>query len=80
MMATRYSQMSIPGTDQEEPAATDVINSPERRDGHADVDDSSGDRDGEGVGDTGLLEEGRAVVEDEVDTGELLPALQEDTS
>ena len=67
------------GTDQEKTTATDVVNGPERGDGHTDVDDSSGDRDREGVGDTGLLEEGRTVVEDKVDAGELLPCLQEDT-
>jgi len=67
-------------TNQEEATATDVVDGPERWDSHADVDDSGGDGDREGVGDAGLLEESRAVVENEVDTGELLPGLQEDTS
>ena len=57
-----------------------MVNGPERGDSHADIDNSGGDRDREGVGDPGLLEEGGAVVEDEVDTGELLPGHQEDTS
>ncbi len=57
-----------------------MVNGPERGNSHTDVDDSGGDRDCEGVGDTGLFEEGRAIVEDEVDTGELLPRLQENTS
>ena len=57
-----------------------MVDAPERGDGHSDIDDSSSDRNQEGVGDTGCFEEGRAVVEDEVDTGELLPGLHEDTS
>ena len=68
------------GTNQEETTATDMVNSPERGNGHAYVDNGGGDRDREGVGNTGLFEESRTVVEDEVDTGELLPSLQEDTS
>jgi len=43
------------------------------------VDDVGDDSDDEGVRDTGSSEEGRAVVEDEVDTGQLLPTLDEDT-
>lgn len=56
-----------------------MVHGPERGNSHTDVDDSGGNRDRERVGDAGCFEEGRAIVEDEVDTCELLPGLQEDT-
>jgi hypothetical protein len=57
-------------TNEEESTTTNVINGPEGRDGHADVDDGGGNSDQEWIGDTRIFEEGRSVVEDEVDTGE----------
>ena len=45
-------------------------------DGHDGVHDISDDGDDEGVANTGRLEKGGSVVEDKVDTGELLPALE----
>jgi len=50
------------------------------RDSHEHVDDVGGNGDQEGVTNTRILEEAGTVVEDEVDTGELLPRLDEDTS
>lgn len=67
------------GTDEEERTTTSTVNEPDTRNGHADVDDVGGNGDQERIRNTRALEEGRAVVEDEVDTGELLPSLEEDT-
>lgn len=67
------------GTDEEKTTTSDVVYSPECGDGHDDVDDVGDDGDDEGVGETGIGEEGGTIVEDEVDTGELLPTLEEDT-
>jgi len=50
------------------------------RNGHEHIDDVGGDGDQEGVTNTRILKEVGTVVEDEVDTGELLPHLDEDTS
>jgi len=68
------------GTEEQETTTSDTVNGPHSGNGHSDVDDVGGDRDDEGVLDAGVLEESRAVVEDEVDTGKLLPSLEEDTS
>lgn len=57
-------------SDEEEATATDVVDGPERGDGHTYVDNVGGDSDQEWVSDARVLEEGRSVVEDEVDTGE----------
>ncbi|CAG8604720.1 4149_t:CDS:2, partial [Acaulospora colombiana] len=67
------------GTDEQETSTSDVVDGPKGGDGHDDVDDVGGDRDRERVADTRVLEEGRAVVKDEIDTGELLPGLDKDT-
>lgn len=66
------------GTEDEKLAATDALHHPHARDSGCDVDDVGDDGEDEGVaaGDTGGQEEGGAVVEDEVDTGELLPSLE----
>lgn len=50
-----------------------------KTDGHSDVDDSGRDTDQEGVGDTRGLEESGSVVEDEVDSSQLLESLKEDS-
>ena len=51
------------GTVEEERAATEPLDTPHTRKGHEHVDDVGGDRDQEGVLDTRVLEEGRAVYE-----------------
>ena len=48
---------------EEERAATEPLDTPHTRKGHEHVDDVGGDRDQEGVLDTRVLEEGRAVYE-----------------
>jgi len=68
------------GTDQEQPPTTEPLDAPHPRKCHKHVDDVGGDGDQEGVLNTRILEEDGAVVEDEVDTGELLPRLDEDPS
>jgi len=50
------------------------------RNSHEHADDVGGDGDQEGVMNTRILEEVGTVVEDGVNTGELLPRLDEDTS
>ena len=65
-------------TDEEEAATTELVDEGQRADGDDGVDDVADDGDDEGVADAGLLEERRAVVEDEVDAGELLHRLEED--
>lgn len=62
------------GTNEEKASATELLNTVHTEGGHANIDDVGGDRDQEGVGDTGVLEEDGSVVEDEVDTGQLLPS------
>lgn len=67
------------GTDEEERTTASTVNEPDTRNSHTDVDDVGGNGDQERILNTRALEEGRAVVEDEVDTSELLPSLKEDT-
>jgi len=67
------------GTDQEQPPTTESFDTPHAGESHEHVDDINGNGDQEGAGNTGVLEEDGTVVENEVDTGELLPALNEDT-
>ena len=67
------------GTPDEDLATTEALNGPEGKRRGDDVDDVGDERDEERILDTRLLEEGCAVVEDEVDTGPLLEHLQEDT-
>jgi hypothetical protein len=75
-----FAEAHSSSTDEEQTTATDSVNCPDTRDGHSDVDDVGGDLDKEGVLDAGVLEERGAVVEDEVDTGKLLPSeLQEES-
>lgn len=74
-----FTEAHTDGTDEEKPSTTETFNTPDTREGHSDVDDVGGDRNEEGVGDTRALEERRTEVEDEVDTGELLPALERHT-
>jgi len=68
------------GTDQEQPSTTEPLDTPHTRESHEHVYDVGGDSDQEGVTDTRVLEERGTVVEDEIDTGELLPCLDEDAS
>lgn len=63
------------GTDEEERTTTSPVDEPDTGNGHADVDDVGGNGDQERILNTRALEESRAVVEDEVDTGELLPTV-----
>ena len=68
------------GAIDEQVTATDALHPVHARQGHEHVDDVGGDREEERValGRDGRGEEARAVVEDEVDTGQLLPRLKED--
>ena len=65
--------------DQEEAAATIALDAVHSRQSHEDVDDGSSDGNQETVLNTRVLEEGCAVVENEVNAGELLEGLDEDT-
>lgn len=78
-------------TANEKSPAADAVDEEDTGDGHGDVDDVRDDGDHERVGDTGLFElksasftvythESSSVVKDKVDTGELLPDLDNDTS
>jgi len=66
------------GADQEQPSAAEPFDTPHAWESREHVDDVDGDGDQEGVGNAGLLEEHGTIVDDEVDTGELLPGLDED--
>jgi hypothetical protein len=59
--------------DDEETTTADLVDKGQRADGRNGVDDITNDGNDEGVRHARRLEERRAVVEDEVDTGELLP-------
>lgn len=78
------------GADQEELAATEIVDSPHTREGGNDIDDIGDNTHHERVGDTGLSEESRSVVENElkirkfgrgthVDSGQLLPGLEKNS-
>ena len=67
-------------TDQKQPPTTEPLDTPHPGKSHEHVDDVGGDGDQEGVRNTRVLEEHGAVVENEVDAGELLPGLNKDTS
>lgn len=54
-------------TDEEKGTATELLNTPHTRQSHEHIDNASSDGNQEGVADAGALEEGGAVVEDEVD-------------
>jgi hypothetical protein len=64
------------GTPEEDGAATPFFDGVEARQGGADVDAVGDETDGEGVLEAGVLEELGAIVENEVDAGELLQGLQ----
>ena len=68
------------GADQKQPPATEPLNTPHPGKSHGHVDDIGSNRNQEWIGNAGVLEEYRAVVEDEVDTGKLLPCLDENAS
>lgn len=68
------------GTEEEEVAATPLLDKVETGKGGADVDARSNHSDNKGVLDTRVLEEGSTIVEDEVDTSELLKRLECATS
>lgn len=63
------------GTEQQKRATTPLLDHVKTGEGRHDVDDVGDQGDHEGVLDAGVLEEGGAVVEDEVDTSELLQTL-----
>jgi hypothetical protein len=67
-------------TNEKQATATEALNTIYSGYSHADIDNGSGNGDEEGVLDTSVREESSAKVEDEVDAGELLPCLEEDTS
>lgn len=72
-LADKHAQ----STDDKDRATAELLDSPERDGGGAHVDQREDQRDKESVADgTGGLEEGRRVVEDEVDTSPLLHHLQ----
>ena len=54
-------------TDEEEGTTTELLNTPHTRQSHEHIDNASSDGNQEGVADAGALEEGGAIVEDEVD-------------
>lgn len=54
-------------TDEEKTTATEALNTPHSGQGHEDIDNVGGDGDQERVANARVLEECRAVVEDEVD-------------
>lgn len=64
------------GAGEEHRATTPSINGQETGDGGDDVDGGRDHGDGEAAGDARVLEVARAVVEDEVDAGELLEGLE----
>jgi hypothetical protein len=68
------------GTEEEERATAPCFDEVQAREGRGDVDSRSDHRNCERVRDAAALEEGSAVVEDEVDTGELLKSLEETSS
>lgn len=63
------------GTPQEKRTATEFINSPQTGKGGHNVDDGGDDGNGEGILNTGVLEVLCSVVEDEVNSRELLESL-----
>lgn len=67
------------GTEEEEVAATPLLNKVETREGRGDVDARGNHSDNEGVLDARVLEERGSVVEDEVDTSKLLKRLEKAT-
>jgi hypothetical protein len=67
------------GTPDEKLAATELLDTIESDGGGNDVDQVGDERDQERVFNAGLLEEGRSVVEDEVDTSQLLEHLKANT-
>lgn len=91
-----FADAHASSTDEEKLTATEIIDCPHTGDGGNDVDNIGNDRDDERIGDTGLSEESGSVVEDKlpesdgiqsfqiegtyVDTSELLPSLEEDSS
>jgi hypothetical protein len=68
------------GTEEEKRATAPCFDKVQTREGRGDVHGRGDHRNGEGVGDAAALEERGAVVEDEVDTGELLKSLEETSS
>jgi len=68
------------GSGQKHVSSTGSIDHEDTGDSTDDIDNVGDDGNDEGVGDTRSLEEGGTVVEDEVDTGKLLPSLKEDSS
>lgn len=68
------------GTEEQEVAATPLLDEVEAREGGSDVDSRCDHADSEGVAETGVLEERSSIVEDEVDTSQLLKRLEETTS
>lgn len=61
--------------DEQQPATSEALDTPHARECHEAVDDVRRNADEERIFDARVLEENRAVVEDEVDAGELLPSL-----
>ena len=68
------------GSEEQETAATPLLDKPETGEGGNDVDAGCDQGDDESIADTGILEEGSTVVEDKVDTGQLLKSLETATS
>lgn len=60
------AQAHADGTDEEKTTATEAFDTPHTGEGHDDVNDVGDDGDNERILDARILEEGRAVVEDEV--------------
>jgi len=62
-----FAQTHSNGTDEKETATTEALNTPHSRNGHNHIDNVGDNGNYEWVGDAGILEEGGAIVEDEVD-------------
>jgi hypothetical protein len=71
-----FADTHTSSTDQEKLPATYAIDCEDTGDSHTDVNDVGGDGDQERILDTSIREVKGTVVEDEVDTGELLPCLE----
>jgi hypothetical protein len=67
------------GSEEQELSSSPLLDQVQTRESRGDVDTRSDQTDGEAVSDSALLEEGSSVVEDEVDTTQLLECLKTTT-
>jgi hypothetical protein len=67
------------GSEEQELSSTPLLDQVKTRESGGDVDARGDQTDGEAITDTGVLEERRSIVEDEVDTAQLLESLKTTT-